>query len=239
MRDRLALLFLILLLAGCGGKVVTLSEDQPVTNFVVGVTDGDNIRLRYRIMYKDGDKIKYATSVRYIGVSAPGKSEPYYNSAKELNKTLVGGKTVRLEFDAKVAGQSGTVLAYVFVDNIFVNAEMIRRGYARADPVSPNTKYAELFGKMEREAKEAKRGIWQPSSERHALQRPVEGGYVASKYSKVFHVPSCPAVGMIADENRIYFRTFKEAVDSGRTPCKVCKPEDTIKLFQSLLRRNP
>jgi endonuclease YncB( thermonuclease family) len=52
-----------------------------------------------------------------------------------------------------------------------------------------------------------------------------EYNYVASIRSEVFHRPSCYWVRKIAEGNRIYFRTLKEAMESGRRPCRVCKPE--------------
>ena len=41
-----------------------------------------------------------------------------------------------------------------------VNAELVRMGYAQVMTVPPNVKYAETFVKLQREAREAGRGLW-------------------------------------------------------------------------------
>jgi len=93
---------------------------------------------------------------------------------------------------------------------------------------------ADLFQRLELRAREQQRGMWitaEPTPETPEVQQPVSGsGYVASKSSEVFHIPSCTWAKRIAEGNEVYFRTFQEAVDSGRRPCKVCKPEDTTPL---------
>ena len=53
-----------------------------------------------------------------------------------------------------------------------------------------------------------------------------EHKYIASRESDVFHRRSCRWAEKIAERNRVYFRSYKEAVKSGRRACKLCKPED-------------
>ena len=54
----------------------------------------------------------------------------------------------------------GPFLPYVYLeDGIFLNAEIIRHGYGFAYTRFP-TKYLEEFRKVEREAREAGRGLW-------------------------------------------------------------------------------
>ena len=48
--------------------------------------------------------------------------------------------------------------------------------------------------------------------------------FVASKNSKVFHLPGCPSVGRITPENLEGFADRAEAVGAGKRPCKRCKP---------------
>ncbi len=50
--------------------------------------------------------------------------------------------------------------------------------------------------------------------------------YVASKSSEVFHTLLCTWAETLAEGNRVYFRTFKDAMDSERRPCSMCKPGD-------------
>ncbi len=57
--------------------------------------------------------------------------------------------------------QNGRTLAYVYLkDGTFVNAWLVEHGYAQVMTVPPNVKHQELFLKLQREAKEAGRGLW-------------------------------------------------------------------------------
>lgn len=48
--------------------------------------------------------------------------------------------------------------------------------------------------------------------------------YVASKNSKVFHLPGCRSVKRISPENLTGYKSRAEAVSAGKRPCKLCKP---------------
>ena len=221
------LLLLIFLLAGCfsAGRDVDqwtdLKELKESSGRVIRVADGDTITMNVAIRCFVDDRIKDLARVRYIGIDTPESNEPFYGSVKELNKSLVYGKRVKLVFDEQKIDRYDRLLAYVYVDDVFVNAEIVRRGYARASSFEPNTRYADLFESLEKEAKEKKIGIWSiPEPEQTEIQTEIptvketltEGEYklVASKLSEVFHVPSCVWVKRITSE-KVYFHTYKEA----------------------------
>ena len=42
-----------------------------------------------------------------------------------------------------------------------MNAELVRRGYARTLEIPPNTDFADRFDRLQRLAREDKRGLWQ------------------------------------------------------------------------------
>ncbi|ABS59929.1 thermonuclease family protein [Fervidobacterium nodosum] len=48
--------------------------------------------------------------------------------------------------------------------------------------------------------------------------------YVGNVKTKVFHNSSCRYVKEMDEENKVYFKTREEAIDSGYRPCKVCNP---------------
>ncbi len=54
----------------------------------------------------------------------------------------------------------GRLLAYVYTDSLFVNAELIRQGYAQIMTVPPNVRYVEEFVRLQREARVAEAGLW-------------------------------------------------------------------------------
>ena len=89
--------------------------------FVVSrVIDGDTIELI------DGIKI------RYIGINTPEVNQPGGKEATEANRALVEGEKVRLEYDVQQQDKYGRTLAYVSLeDGTFVNAELVKQGYAQ------------------------------------------------------------------------------------------------------------
>jgi micrococcal nuclease len=52
------------------------------------------------------------------------------------------------------------LLAYVYAREQILNAELVRRGYAQVATFPPNVKDQELFLRFQREAWQAKRGLW-------------------------------------------------------------------------------
>lgn len=81
--------------------------------------------------------------------------------AYEFTRNLVEGKRVSLEFDAERYDKYDRLLAYVYLKGgIFVNAEIVKQGYANLMTFPPNVKYADLFLKLYHEAREKRRGLW-------------------------------------------------------------------------------
>lgn len=136
------LVVIILLLPHCVGT--------PETARVTRVIDGDTI------------VIGGGYHVRYIGIDTPEREQPYYEEAKQYNEELVDEKTVRLEKDVTNKDRFDRLLRYVYVGSVFVNAELVRQGYAQVYPKDryPDNKYYNLLKEAETEAKEAEKGIW-------------------------------------------------------------------------------
>jgi len=146
-------LLLIILLAAASAQ----SDSASVQ--VVRVIDGDTIQ----VCCVFGDRVK----VRYIGVDTPETHhpmrgvEPYGMEAAEAYRKLVDGNTVRMEFDVQQFDKYGRILAYIYLeDGRFVNAWLVEHGFAQVMTVPPNVKHQELFLKLQREAREAGRGLW-------------------------------------------------------------------------------
>ena len=71
--------------------------------------------------------------------------------AYKFTKDLVEGKRVSLEFDVEKNDKYGRLLAYVYLrdkNKTFVNAEIVKQGYASLMTIPPNIKYADLFYKQ-------------------------------------------------------------------------------------------
>ena len=118
---------------------------------VIQVVDGDTIII-------EGD-----FQVRYIGIDTPEihpEVEAFGMDAWQANRALVEGKEVRLEGDVSETDKYGRLLRYVYVDDTFVNAELVRQGLAEAKAYPPDTKYQDYLEQVESEAREAGRGMW-------------------------------------------------------------------------------
>jgi micrococcal nuclease len=121
---------------------------------VVAVLDGDTI------IVSGGDKVRYA-GLNTPETHHPDKLPEYCGQeAFEANRRLVAGKTVRLEFDQRRRDKYGRLLAYVYVDSLFVNAELIRQGYAQVSTHKDNQRYHLEFGRLQQSAIAARRGMW-------------------------------------------------------------------------------
>ncbi|MFN3421026.1 MAG: thermonuclease family protein, partial [Armatimonadota bacterium] len=177
---------------------------------VVKVIDGDTVVL------SDG------RTVRYIGIDTPERGEPFYEAAKNFSRKLVQGKAVELEFDIERYDRYGRILAYVFVTEetgrrIFVNAEMVRNGFARIYTKPPNVKYADLFVRLQEEARENQRGLW-------SVYKPARSPVIGNKRTMVFHRTNCLSVRQISPQNRVRFPNAETALKRGFHPCRECQP---------------
>ncbi len=110
----------------------------------------------------DGDtfKTKDGKTIRLIGINSPEVGEECYQEAKEKLKELIYKRKIRLEADVGNKDNYGRLLRYVYLEDLFVNSEMIRLGLARFEEIEPNEKYSELFSDLENKARQAKRCIW-------------------------------------------------------------------------------
>ncbi|TRZ83609.1 hypothetical protein D4R86_00485 [bacterium] len=121
---------------------------------VVYVYDGDTVKL------DNGEK------VRYLGIDTPEMNyknppaEYLAQQAKRFNANLVYRKKVRLELDVVKRDKYDRLLAYVYLDDVFVNAKMIEEGYAKVYIIPPNIRHADDFLDLQRKAREEKKGIW-------------------------------------------------------------------------------
>lgn len=123
------------------------------------VVDGDTVVVRL-----DGRDER----VRYIGMDTPESVKPgtpvqcFAEAAAAANRRLVAGREVRLVPDAEAHDRYGRLLAYVYrePDGLFVNAELVRRGYARLLTIPPNVAHEIQLRRLARRARAAGRGLW-------------------------------------------------------------------------------
>jgi micrococcal nuclease len=149
---------------GTGGTTSALAAGSTHTAHVVRVVDGDTILVSVA---------GHEERVRYIGVDTPESVKPgvpvqcYAKAASHANDRMVAGRDVTLVTGAEARDRYGRLLAYVYrrSDHLFVNAELVRRGYARQMTIAPNTAMAPRFAALVRQARSAGRGLWSACAE--------------------------------------------------------------------------
>ena len=155
-----------LLLPFPGKPASTVHNNE--TAFVERAVDGDTLKL------SDGRR------VRLIGVDTPElhysekllrDSHRTHKDIKEIQelgrraavftKQLCEGKSVRIELDVRKTDKYGRLLAYIYLtDGTFVNAEILKEGYGQVMTIPPDVRYADYFLKLERSARQARKGLW-------------------------------------------------------------------------------
>lgn len=186
LRDRWLLLVLCALAvsAGClsvsmeGGDAdtdapTTTTPQSGVTVRVTDVADGDTLDVRF----PDGRE----DTVRLLGVDTPeihvendpeefegvpdteaGRSclRRHGERASEFAVDRLADRRIRLDFDDAAGRRGGydRLLAYVVVDDRSFNAALLERGYARL--YDSAFRERDRYASLEREAREAGRGVW-------------------------------------------------------------------------------
>jgi endonuclease YncB( thermonuclease family) len=120
---------------------------------VIGVADGDTITvLRDRQPQK----------IRLYGIDCPEERQPFGKRAKQFTSQLVFGKVVEVE--PVTMDRYGRTVAFVQVENVLVNEELIREGLGWV-----YLRYCKLplcaeWQGIELEARSEKRGLWNDSN---------------------------------------------------------------------------
>lgn len=119
----------------------------------------------------DGDTFvtRDGTRVRILGVNAPESVDPRRpvqrlgKEAGAFARRLLQGRTVLVQPGRNPRDRYGRTLAWVWLeDGRFVNAELVRLGYAQVHTFTDNPDHAGLLLRCQQEAREANRGLWKP-----------------------------------------------------------------------------
>lgn len=230
----------ITFLAGCS-DLSSSSSDFYETAKVTKVVDGDTINVQI-----NGKDYK----VRMIGVDTPETVHPskpvqfYGREASDYTKKNLTDKTVYLQKDVSDTDKYGRLLRYVWTaapssDNpseeeiieSMYNANLVKNGYAHAYTYQPNSRYSDLFSKLQSSAREKNIGLWNPDLEKKfnngnsgeknistnskkssdATSNKIKG----NKKSKIYHLPGSKTYSQVSEKNAVYFETEQDAIDAG------------------------
>ncbi|MDX5474885.1 MAG: thermonuclease family protein [Bacillaceae bacterium] len=134
-------------------------EFNRVTVPITSVIDGDTIRVKF-----EGKEER----VRFLLIDTPemnhGNDEepqPFGQDATDFVKDMLKAGEVELELDINERDRYGRILAYLYVDGVNVQEELLRNGLARVAYVfPPNTRYVDEYKAIQQEAQANEMGIW-------------------------------------------------------------------------------
>ena len=120
---------------------------------VARVIDGDTIVM------ENGDH------VRLIGIDAPeieptNNSECFAEEAKQYLTKLVENQSVTLEKDVSETDKYNRKLRYIYKDAVFINAELVKLGFAKAFAYEPDVRFKDLLKDYQLQAKQNNLGLW-------------------------------------------------------------------------------
>lgn len=158
---------LMLLLVSCQSRDKT--KDSIVQARVVRVVSGQTVEV-----LKIGEPTSLVSPVRLIGLEAPDlRQYPWGEDARKLLEKLIqdansdnttNSGQIKLEFDLQTQDKFGRHLAYVWKDQVLVNEQIIKQGYALFAGRSPNHKYDLRLENAQHWARLMGEGIWNPEN---------------------------------------------------------------------------
>lgn len=205
-------------------------------------TDGDTIVIT--IADKD-------YKLRMIGIDTPEIKHPEKpvefmgQEASNFTHNELYGKEVWLEKDVSETDKYQRLLRYIWLedpetiknptyedirDKTF-NGILLREGYAKASSYPPDVKYQEYFTKIQQEAEQNKKGLWQDRIEEPEPDNSNSDGQVqtsevvdmrikGNRNSKIYHFPGGRSYDKVKESNAVYFKTPEEAEAAGYRPAK-------------------
>ncbi|MGB9180841.1 MAG: thermonuclease family protein [Pyrinomonadaceae bacterium] len=120
---------------------------------VVEILDGDTILVQ---------NVNRQLKIKFRGVDAPEKDQPYGDVARQHLSDLVLGKIVLVDFSA--IGNEKDLVAKVYLDKMDVGQQVIRDGVAwfdKEDGRELSAPERNMYAQSEEAARSERRGIWQ------------------------------------------------------------------------------
>ena len=146
------------LLMSCGSGATT---ENKVLITILNVIDGDTV---------DIDINGNTERVRLIGVNTPETKHPTKpiecfgpEASAYLTQLLPKGTHVRIERDIEARDRYGRMLLYLYreLDNLFINLDLVLRGYGTPMSIEPNIFHRNDFVHAAALAETINVGLWQ------------------------------------------------------------------------------
>ena len=145
----------------------------------INVYADEKVKVKY-IDCIDGDTINVVMNnknikVRMLAVDTPelNKDEPYATKAKNFTcNKLKNAQKIELEFDknSKKKDKYDRYLAWVFYDDVLLQNELVKKGYAKVKYLYSDYKYTDTIKESEKKAINSKKGIYKEEKEKEENQ---------------------------------------------------------------------
>ncbi|MGE2723062.1 thermonuclease family protein [Mycolicibacterium celeriflavum] len=204
------------------------ADSVTATAVVLNVVDGDTIDIR--------DDVRGRLRVRVLGIDSPETKKPGYTvgcwgpEATEFARSEMLGQRVALVLDPTQdrTDRYGRTLAYlVRADNWDYSAEAARAGAARSYVYGgvPVTRSPAITA-AEREARDAKRGLWGPPCNGDTSSSPatVTSGSPATIPSPSLAAPPPSQPAPPVSTSSVYYKNCDAARAAGAAPIRVGQP---------------
>jgi len=123
------------------------SPDKFIEGKVTRIADGDT----FTMVFENGFDVR----VRLNGIDSPEKKQAFSKRAKQTLSDLIYNKEVKVYYESK--DRYGRVLGDIYIDDLNINQEMVRRGMAWHF-----IRYSddEALAALEKEARKNRIGLW-------------------------------------------------------------------------------
>ncbi|MFN8494145.1 MAG: SH3 domain-containing protein [Caldilineaceae bacterium] len=183
-------------------NTATLTTTHPVTTTptVAAPTPSKTLvrQLAKVTSINSGDTIHVSLNgkiykVRYLLINAPSSKELLSNEATEANRLLVKDKEVYLVKDVSDTDKEGNLLRYIYLQNgTFVNAELVRRGYALLTTFSEDmAKEPEILA-AQQEAINNGRGLWAAHLPKTSAAATPSAPVATAVANRAANIRACP-----------------------------------------------
>ena len=132
---------------------VVYDESRGKKYLVVGISDGDSIRVV--------DDQKNEERVRLATIDAPENGQDFGQRSKQSLSQMIYKKHVQIVGGTK--DQYGRIIGEVYIGELNVNVEQLRRGFAwyyRRHAKQQTASQRKEYSAVEKSARERKAGLW-------------------------------------------------------------------------------
>jgi micrococcal nuclease len=174
----------LLLAVSCSTHSVSLAVQGPPTLHreppgyesarVTRIVDGDTIEVVItgrRAGPGAGDaRVGQHHDVRLLGIDTPESVNPntavecFGEESSAALAAFLEDQDVVLVDDVENTDQYDRLLRYVYLGHEMANGRLVANGYAFAYTYPPNVRHSAFFVRLQRDAREADRGLWSPEA---------------------------------------------------------------------------